>query len=297
MNNFTTPTATASTKVPKHLESLATTVFQSLFPPINPQTTPLRSIRRVLLLNRERSADGQDEDGSFVINFRHYAITTRAAGVSRQLRRLDAAQKLAAARGTRVPDLGRLRDIADFMVGGPDGQGYASDATSGSDPDTDNEVEVMGPARLKVARSTVVAEDGGGTAKVERRAVRLVELGPRMRLRLVKVEEGLCAGRIMWHEYVQKSREETRELDERWETRRQLKEARRREQRANVEQKRRAATDAVGDGDEMDLDDQDFDYDHELDGVVPATEHLEHEFDSDSAKEDSAEDEDGGAAL
>jgi len=56
MNNFTAASAAAvegvENPVPKHLESLVTTVFQSLFPPISPQATPLSSIKRVLLLNR-----------------------------------------------------------------------------------------------------------------------------------------------------------------------------------------------------------------------------------------------------
>merc|ERR1712000_477103 len=73
---------------------------------------------------------------------------------------------------------------------------------------------------------------------VGRRAVKLVELGPRMRLRLTKVEEGLCSGKIMWHEYVHKSKDEIKELEKRWEKRRQEKETRKREQKENVERKK-----------------------------------------------------------
>src|ERR1700734_662161 len=94
MNNFLSPASEASesiNKVPRHLESLTTTIFQSLFPPISPQTTPLSSIRRVLLLNREPSTDN---NGSYIPNLRHYAITTKATGLSRPLRRLNAAEKL-----------------------------------------------------------------------------------------------------------------------------------------------------------------------------------------------------------
>jgi ribosome biogenesis protein SSF1/2 len=73
---------------------------------------------------------------------------------------------------------------------------------------------------------------------VEKRAVKLVELGPRMKLRLVKVEEGLCEGRIMWNEFVTKSKSEENELEKKWDIKKKEKEARRKEQKENVERKR-----------------------------------------------------------
>lgn len=263
MNNFHSPDSDAKSKVPKHLESLATSVFQSLFPPINPNQTPLKNIRRVLLLNRELSPEN---DGSFILNFRHYAITTRATGISRPLRRLDRAEKLLASKVGKkggVPNLGKLEDIADFMIGGEDGEGYMTDATSGSEIDTDAEIEVLEPTAKKISkqRAAPVEDDAADDAEgVEKRAVKLVELGPRMRLRLTKVEEGLCSGKVMWHEYVHKTKEEIRELEKRWEKRQQEKEARRKQQKENVEKKRKAKAergDTAGDESDVDMDDYD----------------------------------------
>lgn len=279
MNHMTTEAGKASDKVPRHLETLATSVFHGLFPPINPQVAPLKSIRRVLLLNRERSSK---DDGSYVLNFRHYAITTKVTGVSKAVKRLNAAERLmnSNSRKGKLPNLSKLQDIADYMIGGENGEGYVTDATSGSEVDTDAEVEVMEPAdrkrvapRRRHAAAAPAEEDSDddeaeakaaahGPEKVERRAVKLVELGPRMKLRLTKVEEGLCSGKVMWHEYIHKTKEEIKELEKTWEKRRQEKEARRKEQRENVE-KKRAAKKARGkkDGeqseeeDEMDLDD------------------------------------------
>ncbi|KAL3961387.1 hypothetical protein ACCO45_002910 [Purpureocillium lilacinum] len=265
MNNFTSPDADAKSKVPKHLESLATTAFRSLFPPVNPQ-----SIRRVLLLNREKSPE---DDGTFIVNFRHYAITTRSAGVSKPLRRIKNAEKFLATKSSRqskMPNLGKLEDIADYMIGGDEGEGYISDATSGSEVETDAEVEVLdnAPRRVLSTKARLAAEQSGEAGPedeeedhVERRAVKLVELGPRMRLRLTKVEEGLCAGKIMWHEYVHKSKEEIKELERRWEKRRQEKEARRKEQKANVEKKKaaKAANKKSGDAEDEDDDEDDED--------------------------------------
>lgn len=266
MNNFTRPDSDSKSKVPKHLESLATTVFQSLFPPINPQATPLKTIRRVLLLNREQS---EDDDGTFILNFRHYAITTRSTGVSKPLRRLNAAEQFMSTKTSKkgkMPNLGKLEDIADFMIGGETGDGYMTDATSGSEIDTDAEVEVLDSAPKKVlsakARQAAAQNEDGEAEEenVERRAVKLVELGPRMRLRLTKVEEGLCSGKVMWHEYVHKTKEEIKELEKRWEKRRQEKEARRKEQKANVDRKK--ATKVIKTGGK---DDDEFEYDYDSD--------------------------------
>lgn len=279
MNQMTTDAAKASDKVPRHLETLVTSVFHGLFPPINPQVAPLKSIRRVLLLNRERS---KDDENSYILNFRHYAITTKVTGVSRAVKRLTAAERLmnSKSRKGKLPNLSKLQDIADFMIGGENGDGYTTDATSGSEVDTDAEVEVMDTTgQKKVARRARPAagtaeeddsDDGDGTAahgddKVERRAVKLVELGPRMKLRLTKVEEGMCAGKVMWHEYIHKTKEEIRELEKVWEKRRNEKEARRKIQKENIEKKKAAKRagrgakdgdkDDESDEDEMDLDD------------------------------------------
>jgi len=277
MNNFSAPGSTAKSAVPKHLESLATTVFQSLFPAINPQRTSLKSIRRVLLLNRELSPEN---DGSFIINFRHYAITTRVTGISKQLKRLNAAEKLLATkkRGKGgLPNLGKLEDIADYMIGN-DGAGYVTDGTSGSEADTDAEIEVVEQTAKRLAsnKSKAAAQDAEEDEEegVERRAVKMIELGPRMRLRLTKVEDGLCAGKPMWHEYIQKSQKEEKELDQRWEKRRSEKEARKKEQKANLEAKKSARaggkkgeTGGEGEDEDEDVEMSDYDYEYDSEGL------------------------------
>jgi len=233
-------------------------------------------------VNREPS---KEDDGSFILNFRHYAITTTAAGMSKPLRRLNAAEKVFGGKadgGRRtnrkggVPNLGKLEDIADYMIGGEDGNGYMSDATSGSEVDTDAEVEVLESTARRVQSTGAAAkarpqsaagggdeededdnegEEGGAAAgvydKVERRRVKLVELGPRMKLRMTKVEEGLCSGKTMWHDTIHKSQKDIHEMESRWEQRRKEKEARRKQQKANVDKKTKDKKTASGkdDGD------------------------------------------------
>ncbi|KAK5051926.1 hypothetical protein LTR84_002729 [Exophiala bonariae] len=243
MNNFVSQNSTDSGADPikKQLESLTTTIFQSMFPPINPQSTPLNSIRRILLLNRETQADG-----TYVISLRHYAITTRKTGVSKRVRRFDQTeQRLREKKSGALPNLGKLNDVADYILD-PAAGGYTS--ASETELDTDNEIEVMETTTQRVLskrEQQKLANNGDKKASkteqssnVEKRAVKLVELGPRMRLRMVKVEEGICDGKVMWNEYVTKTKEEEKALEEKWDLRRKEKEERRKIQRENVERKK-----------------------------------------------------------
>jgi len=43
---------------------------------------------------------------------------------------------------------------------------------------------------------------------------RLTEIGPRMTLQLIKIEEGVCSGEILYHEYIIKSPEEVKAAKE-----------------------------------------------------------------------------------
>lgn len=260
MNNFISPTADGiQPTVPKHLESLTTTIFQSLLPPISPQSTPLSSIRRVLLLNREISKASPTsntpksesrEDGAYVLNLRHYAITTRRTGLSRGIKRLNAAEKMLkqntkSKRG--LPNLGKLEDVADYLLD-PSAAGGGFTSGSETEVETDAEVEVLETSTRKVLSKKQMAalrKSNGdrkphsmGRPNVEKRAVKLVELGPRMKLRMTKVEEGVCEGKVMWHESIEKTAEEIKEMEKVWDTRRRQKAERKKVQKENVLRKR-----------------------------------------------------------
>jgi ribosome biogenesis protein SSF1/2 len=257
-------------KVPKHLESLTTTVFQSLFPPINPTTATLKSIRRIMLLDRS-PPDPNADHASYVLNLRHYAIETRTPkSIPKPLRKLDAAEKLTGHKRKKsgLPNLGKLDDVADYLLDPHAADGFTSG--SDSEPETDAEVEVRLPGTQKARTPKEKEKDSKRSAQgpnVERKAIKLHEIGPRLRLRLTKVEEGLCGGKVMWHEYIHKTKAELAEMDRVHEQRRQEKERRREEQRANVERKRkerRARGEPEvqeGDEDEMysDMDDDEWD--------------------------------------
>lgn len=261
MNNFSTPDATEDSKVPKRLETLTTTVFQSLFSPINPQATPLSSIRRVMLLNRE-SAESE-EDGSYILSLRHYAIVTKKTGVSKRIRRLDPKEiRNREKKKAAVPNLGKLEDAADYILD-PSAAGYTS--ASETELDTDAEVEVAESTTRRVLnkRESQRAKGGDKADKkaaapgVEKRAVKLVELGPRMKLRLMKVEEGVCDGKVMWHDFITKSEEEVKSLDKSWAIRRKEKEQRKKQQKENIERKKADKAKAKANGEKVEEDDDD----------------------------------------
>ncbi|KAJ5582147.1 hypothetical protein N7535_000767 [Penicillium sp. DV-2018c] len=274
MNNFTTPDATEDSK-------------------------PLSSIRRVMLLNREPAEKDND---SYILTLRHYAIATKKTGVSKRIRRLDPKEiRNRDKKKTAVPNLGKLEDAADYLLD-PSAAGYTS--ASETELDTDAEVEVAESTTRRVLNKREMqrqkaAEKGqdkpAHTTGVEKRAVKLVELGPRMRLRLMKVEDGVCDGKIMWHDFITKSEKEVRKLDQSWDVRRKEKEARKKLQKENIERKKQAKAKARASGQEVADDDEDEemmdddedwlsddDFDKEADGEGEA-EGDESEADSDDS--------------
>lgn len=243
MNNMKRLQEGSSDPVQKQLEDLTTTIFQNLFPQISPNATSLSSIRRIMLLDRDAHSN---VDGTFVLRLRHYAITTKRTGVPRRIRRLDLKEQAQRDKGnSAVPNLGRLEDVSQYLLD-PDAHGFTS--ASETEIETDAEVEVLeAKTRRVLSKKELEKLKNGmrksknkneGESRVEKRAVKLVELGPRMKLRLVKVEEGICDGRVMWNEFVKKSKAEEKELDQKWDQRRKEKDRRRSEQRANVERKK-----------------------------------------------------------
>jgi len=127
---------------------------------------------------------------------------------------------------SRVPNLGRCADVAEFLQKGGAG-------LSESEGEEDEASHVTAPQGVSV-RGVV----GGSTS-----SVRLVELGPRMTLRLIKVEEGLLDGEVLHHEFVEKTDEEKKVIKEKREKAKREKEKRKRDQEKNVKKKEREKED------------------------------------------------------
>merc|ERR1719502_2449657 len=109
-------------------------------------------------------------------------------------------------------------DLADFVLGSKGGGG-------GDDSDAED-----------------MEADSTGGGKI---AVRLTEVGPRLQLQLVKGEEGVLNGAVLFHRYLSRTASEQEVLEQRAKQRRKLKErnerldAEARKYNANLKQKRK----------------------------------------------------------
>ncbi|XP_015891896.3 peter Pan-like protein isoform X2 [Ziziphus jujuba] len=148
----------------QHLK-LTTVMFQNIFPAIDINTVKLSSCQRILLLNYNKDTKR--------IDFRHYSIRLQPVGVSRRLRKF--------VQNHQVPDLRNLQDVSDFVTKA----GY------GSESEGDDEAATV----------TLTSDLGRVNRASTRSAVKLQEIGPRMTLQLIKIEEGLCSGGVIFSEY------------------------------------------------------------------------------------------------
>jgi hypothetical protein len=57
-----------------------------------------------------------------------------------------------------------------------------------------------------------------------------LQVGPRLELEVVKVEEGLCDGRVLFHKYEQRSAQAVAEQQAEWEAKEDLRQQRRQQQ-------------------------------------------------------------------
>lgn len=115
---------------------------------------------------------------------------------------------------------------SEFILG-PALQAYGG-AGAASDSEVEDEAShVILPDRFR----------GRGNLKSQKSAIRLAELGPRLRLRLMKVQRGFMEGDVIYHDYIKKTPEEVRALEAKAKAERELKKRRREEQEGNVARK------------------------------------------------------------
>lgn len=160
---------------------LAASMVQNMFPAVAAASLRLADVRRVVLFSYEQrpasdeaAEDDMDADacGDGVFHVRQYVVGVRHVGVSRTVRRIVRSQ---------VPDLGRFPDAAAYVL--------AAEALTS---DSEHEADSVVPYPARSTPST-------GSSTAQQKAVSLVECGPRMTLRLMKITEGLNTGRILYH--------------------------------------------------------------------------------------------------
>uniref|UniRef100_H1A0E6 Brix domain-containing protein n=1 Tax=Taeniopygia guttata TaxID=59729 RepID=H1A0E6_TAEGU len=176
-------------------------MFQGMFPALNVHKVNLNSIRRCLLISHD--ADAQR------LEFRHYSVQVVPVGLSRGIRKILQ---------EKFPNLARMDDISQLLLG---------DA-----PLSESEAEPDGPQNvLELAQNCA----GRGNSAAQQSAVRLTEIGPRLTLQLLKVEEGLGQGNVLYHGLAPKGEQELQVLQARREQRLQVRAERRREQEQNLQ--------------------------------------------------------------
>lgn len=133
----------------------------------------LSQCKRIVLFNLVTDPTTGEPEG---IEFRHFGISARQRSINKSIKRL--------VNSKRVPNLARYDDLADFIYSR--GMGYSSESEADDIPEG----------------KIVLPEDFQDKKKNSTVAIKLHELGPRMRLRLMKIEEGFCRGNVVFHDIV-----------------------------------------------------------------------------------------------
>lgn len=297
----------------KH-KKLLVTVFQNLFPPIHVQSMRLSQARRVVLLSYNAHSD--------TIEWRHFLISVRPVGVSRSVRRViegtsskggntttnpTPSSKRA---GKALPNLGNVGDISEYVLGRNTRAGSVG-ATSDTDvSEAESEIEDLNdPSNTVELFQRYV---GRGNDANEQRAVRLREVGPRIELKLIKIEDGMAGGETLYHNRIQKSAKEQADLrrtqaekvklrkerkaaqDENVKRKKNEKEEQRRKSRREQgldSEKEDSADDADADNDNTDASEDEFEYEDRFGGDSAAHEDAdlfdeEEDFDDDNVSLD-----------
>jgi len=155
---------------------LTQTAIQSMFPSIDIDTLNLGDVKRVLLVNYNASED--------TIDLRHYSIKHVPCDVSKSTKKLLQ---------SKVPDLSKYEDISDFLLN----PGVQSDSEFEGE-----QVELKLPQDIRQR----------GQLKGQKTKIRLLEIGPRLMLKLTKIEEGVDSGEVLYHSHIHKTTKEIAEL-------------------------------------------------------------------------------------
>jgi len=152
--------------------------FQNMFPVLNVATVKLRNCRRVVLFNfirRDAAEEGTNPNDQSLedeeVELRHYAIRANPVGIDKKVRRLIQA---------KIPNLSKLEDISDYITG-TTASGDPAAAAGGAMSDSEVEDEA---AHVSLPQNFT----GKGNIKSNKSDLKMVELGPRIRMKLTKVE-------------------------------------------------------------------------------------------------------------
>lgn len=180
----------------KHLKLMATT-FQNMFPSINIASVNLHTIKRCLLFSYDSTTK--------LVEVRHYSIGVVVSGLTKGVKKLVMG---------KIPNLSRCSDISDFIL------------QTGNASDTEGEEDE--------ASQVVLPQDlHSGNMANNKSAVHLHEIGPRLTMQLMKVEDGVMTGEVLFNETVVKTDEEIERIKKMREKKKRIKEQRQKTQNEN----------------------------------------------------------------
>ncbi|KAK9328693.1 Brix domain-containing protein [Lipomyces starkeyi] len=145
--------------------------------------------------DEDEDHDGDDDEDDEDVDEDRFLPHAPSGTARAKLQKLLASKKRLS---KKIPNLGKTNDIADFLL--RDDAGEMSAVTSESEPEDD---DMFDGSVLHDARSR-------GTSRPEKKAVKLIELGPRMKLKLVKIQEGVCEGDVLYHAYKRSAKSESK---------------------------------------------------------------------------------------
>ncbi|KAG7504556.1 hypothetical protein JOB18_011945 [Solea senegalensis] len=186
-----------------HVKLMAT-MFQNMFPSINVHKISLNNIKRCVLVNYNPETEE--------IEFRHYSLKVVPVGMSRGVKKLMQ---------ERFPNMSKLEDISELLMKGAN--------LSESEAEQDGEHNITELPQVYSGRGNMASQQS---------AVRLTEIGPRMTLQLMKIQEGMGEGDVLYHSLISKTEEEIQEILSRKEAQMKEKEVRKKKQAQNVAQKK-----------------------------------------------------------
>jgi ribosome biogenesis protein SSF1/2 len=155
-----------------------------------------------------------------VIEFRHFDIDIEKHSIKKTISNIINYKKT---------DLSKFENIADYIL-------KQSGYTSGSDMEDPNMglCEVIGDKEIK---SEAPKEDN------EKIKIKLHEIGPRINLKIQKIEEGFLKGNVTFHCHLKKSKKEIKDMMDKIRDKKKIKKERKKEQEENVNKKREEMTD------------------------------------------------------
>ena len=173
-----------NTKIPEEYNDsikIVAMMFQSFFPPVNLGEVQIKKFKRVVLINLMLNKDVYTGKIKPEIEFRHYDIELQKYSVKKTISNLI--NNLG-----KTKDLSNFNNISDYIL---KHSGYSSCS--------DNAEE---------AKCEILDEQN----KSDKTSIKLKEIGPRMNLKIFKIQEGFFKGNVVYHSLIKKSKKEIYEI-------------------------------------------------------------------------------------